>query len=127
MLRLNCPEINFTYIVHICERRIRESVTLTARAPLFIIPHIVQLSDRSGGTQGAQNLNTTVKDKVVIVTGAGGGIGRDFALAFAADGAKVVVNDVGRSSDEPAAQKVAAEIAAAGSRARANTHSDAER
>jgi NAD(P)-dependent dehydrogenase (short-subunit alcohol dehydrogenase family) len=71
-------------------------------------------------------LNTTVKDKVVIVTGAGGGIGRDFALAFAADGAKVVVNDVGRSGDEPAAQKVAAEIAAAGGRAVANTDSVAD-
>src|SRR5712664_2020722 len=67
-----------------------------------------------------------VKDKVVIVTGAGGGIGRDFALAFAANGAKVVVNDVGRSGDEPAAQKVADEIAAAGGQAVANTDSVAE-
>jgi NAD(P)-dependent dehydrogenase (short-subunit alcohol dehydrogenase family) len=67
-----------------------------------------------------------VKDKVVIVTGAGGGIGRDFALAFAANGAKVVVNDVGRSGDEPASQKVAAEIAAAGGRAVANTDSVAD-
>jgi NAD(P)-dependent dehydrogenase (short-subunit alcohol dehydrogenase family) len=63
---------------------------------------------------------------VVIVTGAGGGIGRDFALAFAANGAKVVVNDVGRSGDEPASQKVAAEIAAAGGRAVANTDSVAD-
>jgi NAD(P)-dependent dehydrogenase (short-subunit alcohol dehydrogenase family) len=76
--------------------------------------------------QGVQNLNTMVKDKVVIVTGAGGGIGRDFALAFAANGAKVVVNDVGRSGDEPAAQKVAAEIAAAGGQAVANTDSVAD-
>ena len=67
-----------------------------------------------------------VKDKVVIVTGAGGGIGRDFALAFAANGAKVVVNDVGRSGDEPASQKVAAEIAAAGGQAVANTDSVAD-
>jgi NAD(P)-dependent dehydrogenase (short-subunit alcohol dehydrogenase family) len=67
-----------------------------------------------------------VKDKVVIVTGAGGGIGRDFALAFAANGAKVVVNDVGRSGDVPAAQKVAAEIAAAGGQAVASTDSVAE-
>src|SRR5690606_37580574 len=34
-------------------------------------------------------------DKVVIVTGAGGGLGRSHALAFAARGAKVVVNDLG--------------------------------
>ena len=38
-----------------------------------------------------------VEGKVVVVTGAGGGIGRDFALAMAAHGAKVVVNDIGAS------------------------------
>ena len=37
------------------------------------------------------------EDKVVIVTGAGGGLGRAHALAFAARGAKVVVNDLGGS------------------------------
>lgn len=36
-----------------------------------------------------------MKGKVVVVTGAGGGIGRGHALAFASEGAKVVVNDVG--------------------------------
>ncbi|HSV36485.1 MAG TPA: SDR family NAD(P)-dependent oxidoreductase, partial [Ramlibacter sp.] len=36
-------------------------------------------------------------NKVVIVTGAGGGIGRDIALAMAREGAKVVVNDIGAS------------------------------
>ena len=38
------------------------------------------------------------KDKVVIVTGAGGGIGRAHALEFAKRGAKVVVNDLGGSA-----------------------------
>ena len=38
-----------------------------------------------------------VEGKVVVVTGAGGGIGRDIALAMAREGAKVVVNDIGAS------------------------------
>ncbi|WP_032368316.1 SDR family oxidoreductase [Rhodococcoides fascians] len=42
-------------------------------------------------------------DRVVIVTGAGGGIGREHALEFARQGAKVVVNDLG-STDETVAQ-----------------------
>ena len=37
--------------------------------------------------------------RVVIVTGAGGGIGREHALAFAAEGARVVVNDIGVGLD----------------------------
>jgi NAD(P)-dependent dehydrogenase (short-subunit alcohol dehydrogenase family) len=50
-----------------------------------------------------------VTGRVVVVTGAGQGLGREHALAFGAAGAQVVVNDVGQ-----AAQRVAAEIAAAG-------------
>jgi NAD(P)-dependent dehydrogenase (short-subunit alcohol dehydrogenase family) len=38
-----------------------------------------------------------MQDKVVVVTGSGGGIGREFALLMAAEGAKVVVNDIGAS------------------------------
>ena len=72
-----------------------------------------------------------LKDKVVIVTGAGGGIGRDFALAMAAHGAKVVVNDIGASvsgegKDAGPAQKVVAEIQAKGGTAVANTDSVAD-
>ena len=72
-----------------------------------------------------------VKDKVVLVTGAGGGIGRDFALAFARDGARVVVNDIGTSvkgvgSDASAAQKVVDEIAAFGGAAVASIASVAD-
>ncbi|MBB5746686.1 SDR family NAD(P)-dependent oxidoreductase [Brevundimonas variabilis] len=63
--------------------------------------------------------------KVAIVTGAGGGLGRSHALALAARGAKVVVNDLGVARDgegasETPAQAVVAEILAAGGEAIAN-------
>jgi NAD(P)-dependent dehydrogenase (short-subunit alcohol dehydrogenase family) len=69
-----------------------------------------------------------MQDKVVVVTGAGGGIGRDIALAMAAEGAKVVVNDIGASvagdgHDAGPAQRVVDEIRAAGGQAAANTDS----
>jgi len=72
-----------------------------------------------------------VAGKVVVVTGAGGGIGRDIALAMAKQGAKVVVNDIGASltgegSDAGPAQNVVNEIKAAGGEAVANTDSVSE-
>ena len=59
------------------------------------------------------------KDKVVIVTGAGGGLGKYYSLEFAKRGAKVVVNDLGGSlqgagGDSKAADLVVKEIKAAG-------------
>ena len=69
-----------------------------------------------------------VEGKVVVVTGAGNGIGRDIALAMARDGARVVVNDIGASlsgdpSDANPAEQVVAEIKAAGGEAVANRDS----
>jgi NAD(P)-dependent dehydrogenase (short-subunit alcohol dehydrogenase family) len=64
------------------------------------------------------------KDKVAIVTGAGGGLGKAYALELAKRGAKVVVNDLGGSRDgtgsSDAAAQVVAEIEEAGGTAMAN-------
>jgi 3-oxoacyl-[acyl-carrier protein] reductase len=57
--------------------------------------------------------------KVAIVTGAGGGIGREHALLLAQQGARVVVNDLGLR-DDASAESVVAEIRAAGGEAIAN-------
>ena len=69
--------------------------------------------------------------KVVVVTGAGGGIGRDIALAMALHGARVVVNDIGASLNGEGlnagpAQQVVDEIIAAGGQAIASTDSVSE-
>ncbi|MGH9038492.1 MAG: SDR family NAD(P)-dependent oxidoreductase, partial [Acidimicrobiia bacterium] len=64
--------------------------------------------------------------RICVVTGAGRGIGREYALALAAEGASVVVNDLGGSrdgsgTDAGPAQVVVDEITAAGGAAVANT------
>jgi NAD(P)-dependent dehydrogenase (short-subunit alcohol dehydrogenase family) len=70
-------------------------------------------------------------NKVAVVTGAGGGLGKAYALLLAARGAKVVVNDLGGTfdgsgSDATPAQQVVDEIKAAGGDAVANYDSVAE-
>ena len=66
-----------------------------------------------------------LEGRVAIITGAGRGIGREHALLFAAEGAKVVVNDLGgetdgTGADASPAQQVVDEITAAGGTAVAN-------
>lgn len=70
--------------------------------------------------------------KVALITGAGGGLGRAYALLFASEGAKVVVNDLGGTRDgsgagNAMADKVVAEIKEAGGDAVANYGSVAVR
>ena len=66
-----------------------------------------------------------LEGRVAIITGAGRGIGREHALLFASEGAKVVVNDLGGTgdgvgSDATPAQEVVAEIEAMGGQAIVN-------
>ena len=79
----------------------------------------------SSKRKGEDVLMKTLDGRVAIVTGAGRGIGREHALLFAAEGAHVVVNDLGGSStgegaDRTPAHDVVAEIEAAGGVAVAN-------
>ena len=76
-------------------------------------------------------MSRMMEGKVAVVTGAGGGIGRDIALAMAREGAKVVVNDLGASmtgegANTGPAQQVVDEIRAFGGEAVANTDSVAD-
>ncbi len=72
-----------------------------------------------------------VQDRVIVVTGAGGGLGREYALTLAREGASVVVNDLGGSRDGTGAghnmaDEVVKEIKDAGGRAAANYDSVAD-
>lgn len=72
-----------------------------------------------------------VQDRVVVVTGAGGGLGREYALTLAREGASVVVNDLGGARDGTGAghnmaDQVVTEIKEAGGRAVANYDSVAD-
>src|SRR4029078_2060403 len=76
-------------------------------------------------------MTKSLQDKVIIVTGAGRGIGREIALLCAAEGAKVVVNDPRGAADgagpsAPPAEEVVEEIKKRGGTAVPNFESVAE-
>ena len=72
-----------------------------------------------------------LEGKVAVVTGAGSGLGREYAIAFALNGAAVIVNDFGASVDgermqSNSADQVVDEIISRGGKAVANTASVAD-
>src|ERR1700722_6147592 len=94
---------------------------------------LVSLAPRNDGKQQEAIMaqGKSLQDKVVIVTGAGRGIGREIALTCAAEGAKVVVNDPGGAADGSGssaapAEEVVDEIKKRGGTAVANFETVAE-
>lgn len=72
--------------------------------------------------------NLRFDEQVAVITGAGGGLGKEYALLLASRGARIVVNDIGGSvtgdgSDSKAADAAAAEIRDLGGEAIADSHS----
>ena len=83
---------------------------------------------QAGTTQAGTTQAKMLAGKVAVVTGSGGGIGRAMALAMAAEGANIVVNDLGASvagdgQDAGPAQRVAEEVRALGAMAVVNADS----
>src|SRR5262245_49460987 len=73
----------------------------------------LQSKSRVGAPAASSVRQGRLMDKVAVITGAASGIGREIALVFAGEGAKVVIADL----DQKAAQQTAAEIDPRGQRA----------
>lgn len=82
------------------------------------------MSPASASKRGPRDMTISFEGRVAIVTGAGGGLGRAYALELARRGARVVVNDLGGARDgsgrSDAAANVVEEIESAGGQAMAN-------
>src|SRR6266851_1102469 len=96
-------------------------------------PALTTFAQRDGRARRARGgaIMGALDGRVAIITGAGRGIGREHALLFAAEGAKVVVNDLGGAmdgtgDDRSHAQQVADEIKAMGGEAVANADNVAD-
>jgi NAD(P)-dependent dehydrogenase (short-subunit alcohol dehydrogenase family) len=94
---------------------------------LVLTPDGLRTQDRAGIIIRGSDMSESMdfEGKVVIVTGAGGGLGRAHALLFARHGARVIVNDLGGSAhgegaNASAADQVVAEVRDAGGEAVAN-------
>jgi len=96
-----------------------------SRRPCQRKPRPAEVPDRRVPPVGEDSTWERFDGRVAIITGAGRGIGREHALLFAAEGAKVVVNDLGGAvdgsgDDRTPAQQVVDEIRAMGAEAIAN-------
>ena len=78
-------------------------------------------TDTMADFPAVENGQISFKNRVVVVTGAGGGLGKTYALFYASRGAKVLVNDLGTTPDGKKAADLAVEqITQAGGEAIAN-------
>ena len=84
-------------------------------------------TDTMADFPAVENGQISFKNRVVVVTGAGGGLGKTYALFYASRGAKVLVNDLGTTPDGKKAADLAVEqITQAGGEAIANYDSNAQ-